>query len=140
MTGEEGKIRDHPVYVGGWGGASYVSENDVGPLMDELLKKMNKGIEIGINPIVLAAKSYQQMVSIHPFTDGNGRTCRLVMDYVLMRAGLPPAALGPNVNVALFGDQSCDHPPPAKNPTIAVEAVLAGVVAAYAIINEVKNE
>lgn len=140
MTGEDGKIRDHPVYVGGWGGASYVSENDVGPMMDELIKKINKGVEKGKNPIVLAAKSYQKMVSIHPFTDGNGRTCRLVMDYVLLKAGLPPAALGPNVNVALFGDQSCLHPPPPKNPTIAVDVVIAGIHASYAIINDLEKK
>lgn len=139
MTGEEGKIRDHPVYVGGWGGASYVSENDVGPMMDALIKNINRGVEKGVNPIVLAAKSYQKMVSIHPFTDGNGRTCRLVMDYILLRAGLPPAALGPNVNVALFGDQSCEHPPPPKDPTIAVDLVIAGVKASYHIIEQRNN-
>jgi Fic family protein len=52
----------------------------------------------------LAAKMYQRLVSIHPFMDANGRTCRLAMDWVLQSHGLPPAALqGDEVNVAVFG-------------------------------------
>ncbi len=44
-----------------------------------------------LHPVVLAAESYQQLIRIHPFGDGNGRTARLVMDFVLQRNGYPPA-------------------------------------------------
>lgn len=40
--------------------------------------------------IELAARSYQSLVSIHPFMDGNGRTARMFMDWVLKRHGLEP--------------------------------------------------
>jgi len=52
--------------------------------------------------ILTAAQAYQRLVSIHPFENGNGRVSRLMMDFVLIRCGLPPADLGSNVNDALF--------------------------------------
>lgn len=41
------------------------------------------------NPIELAALLHHKLVSIHPFFDGNGRTARLVMNIVLMKAEYP---------------------------------------------------
>jgi hypothetical protein len=57
------------------------------------------------DPLELAALAYQKLVSIHPFADANGRTCRLVADIILQRGGLPPAAFqgSGEVNVAVFG-------------------------------------
>lgn len=46
-----------------------------------------------LHPVVLAADLHHRLVSIHPFTDGNGRTSRLVMNLVLMRAGYLPAII-----------------------------------------------
>jgi len=44
-----------------------------------------------LNPVVLAAESYQQLIRIHPFGDGNGRAARMAMDFILQRNGYPPA-------------------------------------------------
>jgi Fic family protein len=41
------------------------------------------------HPALLAADMSEKLVTIHPFIDGNGRTCRLVMNFLLMRAGFP---------------------------------------------------
>lgn len=40
-----------------------------------------------LHPIVLAALVHEKVVSIHPFIDGNGRTCRLLMNLMLLRKG-----------------------------------------------------
>ncbi len=42
-----------------------------------------------LHPIELAALLHHKLVHIHPFFDGNGRTARLVMNIILMRAGYP---------------------------------------------------
>lgn len=39
----------------------------------------------------LAAEAHYRLVSIHPFVDGNGRTARLLMNWLLLQAGYPPA-------------------------------------------------
>jgi Fic family protein len=42
-----------------------------------------------------AFKAHRELVGIHPFNDGNGRTARLLMNLVLARAGYPPIAIRP---------------------------------------------
>lgn len=42
-----------------------------------------------------AIKAHEILVSIHPFSDGNGRTARLLMNLVLLRADYPPLVIGP---------------------------------------------
>jgi Fic family protein len=45
------------------------------------------------HPVELAAEAHYQLVSIHPFVDGNGRTARLLMNLILMQNGYPPALI-----------------------------------------------
>jgi len=45
------------------------------------------------HPVELAALAHHRLVAIHPFIDGNGRTARLVMNLILMRAGFPPTVI-----------------------------------------------
>lgn len=42
-----------------------------------------------LNPIELSAIIHYRLVEIHPFTDGNGRCARLLMNLFLMRKGYP---------------------------------------------------
>jgi Fic family protein len=42
-----------------------------------------------------AFAAHRRLVDIHPFNDGNGRTARLLMNLVLLRAGYPPVAVRP---------------------------------------------
>lgn len=45
------------------------------------------------HPVLNAAELHTRFVRIHPFIDGNGRTARLLMNYELMKNGLPPAVI-----------------------------------------------
>lgn len=42
-----------------------------------------------------AFEAHDRLVTIHPFSDGNGRTARLLMNLILIRAGYPPITVGP---------------------------------------------
>ena len=41
----------------------------------------------GVHPILIAAYLHDELVRIHPFIDGNGRTSRLLMNLYLLRKG-----------------------------------------------------
>jgi len=41
------------------------------------------------NPIIIAAVAHHEMVKIHPFKDGNGRTARLLLNLILLKKGFP---------------------------------------------------
>lgn len=47
-----------------------------------------------------AFTAHRQLVDIHPFNDGNGRTARLLMNLVLIRGGYPPVAVRPEDRAA----------------------------------------
>ncbi|MDX1949918.1 MAG: Fic family protein [Rickettsiales bacterium] len=46
-----------------------------------------------IHPVEIATEAHYRLVTIHPFTDGNGRTARLLMNMILMMYGYPPAII-----------------------------------------------
>ena len=47
-----------------------------------------------------AFTAHRRLVGVHPFDDGNGRTARLLMNLVLIRAGYPPVAVRPQDRAA----------------------------------------
>ena len=47
-----------------------------------------------------AFEAHYRLVTIHPFSDGNGRTARLLMNLLLLRAGFPPVSIGPEDRLA----------------------------------------
>lgn len=51
------------------------------------------GAAQSLHPIARAAMLHAIFVGIHPFTDGNGRTSRLLMNLELMKAGYPPVII-----------------------------------------------
>jgi len=51
---------------------------------------------IKLHPVERAARVHCDFVKIHPFTDGNGRTSRLLMNFELIKAGFPAAVLPVN--------------------------------------------
>ncbi len=47
-----------------------------------------------------AFDAHWRLTAIHPFADGNGRTARLLMNFVLLRGGYPPVAVRPEDRAA----------------------------------------
>ena len=47
-----------------------------------------------------AFEAHRRLVDIHPFSDGNGRTARLLMNLILIRGGYPPIAVRPEDRLA----------------------------------------
>ena len=54
-----------------------------------LMTSTEKAIGDGLHPLIVAAKWHGYYEYLHPFRDGNGRTGRLLSNFILLRAGHP---------------------------------------------------
>lgn len=61
---------------------------DVEEELSELVSEMNEATEN--NALTAAAYFHAKFENIHPFADGNGRTGRIVMNYILLLNNHPP--------------------------------------------------
>lgn len=90
-TYTSGHLRQRPVQVNDprTGQVKYLPPDikDIEPLMKDLIEFVNSNRD-KIDPLILAGIFHKQMVLIHPFTDGNGRTTRLATKVLLAEMGL----------------------------------------------------
>ncbi|MDO8570277.1 MAG: Fic family protein [Candidatus Daviesbacteria bacterium] len=86
-----GKLRKNPVIVNNPKTNQIIylppDAKDIKTLMEELIKFVQTNKDI-IDPLILAGIFHKQMVIIHPFIDGNGRTARLATKVLLAEMGL----------------------------------------------------
>lgn len=61
--------------------------SEVSRLIHDLLFWLKKAKNERIHPIIIAGVFHLEFVSIHPFTDGNGRVARLLTQLLLYRTG-----------------------------------------------------
>lgn len=62
--------------------------------MHDLLIWYNKKTqEETANPLLIAAEFHYRFIRIHPFDDGNGRTARILMNFILLYYGYPPVII-----------------------------------------------
>ena len=62
--------------------------------MTDLMNWYHSELKIdNINPILLATEFHYKYIRIHPFDDGNGRTARILMNFILMKFGYPPVVI-----------------------------------------------
>ena len=54
-----------------------------------LMESTERAIAEGQHPMIVAAKFHGYYEYLHPFRDGNGRTGRLLSNFILLRAGHP---------------------------------------------------
>ncbi|KAK8377964.1 hypothetical protein O3P69_018701 [Scylla paramamosain] len=62
-------------------------------LMEDFIAWLNSPEAQALHPVRYAALAHYKLVFIHPFSDGNGRTARLIMNFLLMQAGYPPVII-----------------------------------------------
>jgi len=82
-----GKIRRHQVKIAG---SKFIPPLvvELNFLLKDFFKWYNKE-KNKIHPIELAALVHLKFVTIHPFSDGNGRMSRLMMNFILNKHGFP---------------------------------------------------
>ena len=70
------------VYDSKTGNPDYIPPEycDIPELLDELVEYVNTTDD---HPLIIAAVVHYQLVTIHPFEDGNGRTARLLSGYIM---------------------------------------------------------
>lgn len=85
-----GKYRNHDVIISGaqHRPPQYIK---VPELMEKLIINYDDWSEF--HPIIRAALLHGELVKIHPFIDGNGRTSRLIMNMDLMKSGYVPVII-----------------------------------------------
>ncbi|MBK7468148.1 MAG: Fic family protein [Saprospiraceae bacterium] len=75
----------------------FATPEETPALINDLLNwYLSKVDEKNINPILLAAEFHYKYIRIHPFDDGNGRTARILMNFILMQFGYPPVIIKTN--------------------------------------------
>ena len=85
-----GRYRVTPVRISG-SAAVLPNPRKVPDLMNGFVKWI--GLATGLHPVELAAEAHYRLVTIHPFTDGNGRTARLLGNMILLMSGYPAAII-----------------------------------------------
>ena len=85
-----GCYRNIPVRISG---SSVILPNPhkVPDLMKNLIESFR--YSHNLHPVELASEAHYQLVTIHPFVDGNGRTARLLMNMILLMTGYPLAII-----------------------------------------------
>ena len=82
-----GKYRSVPVAISG--------SRHIPPqpwLVPKMMEDLNRWVQEEadkLHPVIFAAELHEQIATIHPFSDGNGRTARLLMNLVLLQHGYP---------------------------------------------------
>lgn len=127
IDGEQaGQYRDHQVFISG---TEYVppAAEDVPVLMQAFVAEMNAKKD-SLHPVLFAAFAHRRLVDIHPFTDGNGRTARLLMNLIIVNKGycvvsIPPVWRHEYIS-ALVAAQRVEHPTDEPFNTLIAECEL----------------
>jgi Fic family protein len=96
-TGVAGKYRTTAVFVTG-STYTFPPAKAVPGLMRDLFDKTMPrlaALHPPLHPVIQSARIHEELVAIHPFSDGNGRIARLAMNTVLIQNGFLPVQIHP---------------------------------------------
>jgi Fic family protein len=87
-----GVYRRLPVMIGG---SAHVPPQPylLSPQMESFILRYREMESSGVHAVIIAAYLHYELVRIHPFIDGNGRTARLLMNLYLLSRGYPLVTL-----------------------------------------------
>ncbi len=94
---DAGHYRSVPVSIRG---ARHVPPNPA--RVPEQMAALFSADRASLHSVEAAAQMHGEIVTVHPFVDGNGRTARLVMNLLLLRAGFPPLRIQPEARLEYF--------------------------------------
>ncbi len=85
----------------------------ISQLMEDFIDWLNSETARNLHPVEYATVAHYRFVSIHPFRDGNGRTGRLLMNLLLLRAGYPIVVISNQqrndyINALAYGQNNND--------------------------------
>ena len=85
-----GELRTIQVYIRG---ANFTppSARDVPLYLEQWISWLRSDDALRYEPVTRAAIAHHDFETLHPFTDGNGRVGRLLLDLMLLQDGYPPA-------------------------------------------------
>ena len=89
-----GTYRKTKAWPKGYEDQPYVNPTAIADNMKQLINWSKENKE-RLHPVIYAADLHQKFVSIHHFTDGNGRTARLLMNLALIQANYPVININP---------------------------------------------
>ncbi|MBI5073467.1 Fic family protein [Candidatus Woesearchaeota archaeon] len=122
-----GKIRKHQVAIAG-ADVELPLPVEVPILFDEFFKWYHKEKK-KLHPVELAALVHLKFVSIHPFTDGNGRISRLLMNFVLQKNKYPMLNIQYTNRAAYY--RALERSQKTKREYIFVQYIIKRYIAAY---------
>lgn len=99
LTGEDAGVFGTKSFAGTYrrggeqayaGAHQFLRPADIPAAMRSMVDNLKADLELAeksnsLDPFALAAKYCDRMVNIHPFKDGNGRTCRLILNAILLK-------------------------------------------------------
>lgn len=87
-----GRYRNVPVMIAG---STHMPPQPylIEPQMEAFMHTFADMERQGAHPVIIAAYLHDELVRIHPFIDGNGRTSRLLMNLYLLRNGYTMVSL-----------------------------------------------
>ena len=85
-----GELRKVQVYIRG---ANFTppAAKDVPLYIEQWVQWLTSDRALRYDPVTRAAIAHHDFEAVHPFTDGNGRVGRLLLNLMLMQEGYPPA-------------------------------------------------